>query len=74
MEHRPPTNAQFHGMRIFYDPKRIPAWGSYKSKLGGWSGLNVLGLLYMELARFHNIEGWLGDTKVNWSIKVWSSV
>ena len=56
-----------------YDPKRIPAWGSYKSKLGGWSGLNVLGLLYMELARFHNIEGWLGDTKVNWSIKVWSS-
>lgn len=56
-----------------YDPKRIPAWGSYLSKVGGWSGLNILGLLYMELAKFHDIKGWLGETEVNWSIKVWKS-
>ena len=54
-----------------FDPKRIPAWGTYKSKIGGWSGLNILGLLYIELAKFHNIPGWLGDKEVNWSIKVW---
>ena len=56
-----------------YDPTKIPAWGSYKSKIGGWSGLNILGLLYIELARFHSIEGWLGNDKVNWTIKVWKN-
>ena len=32
-----------------------------------------MGLLYIELARFHSIQGWLGKDEVNWSIKVWKS-
>ena len=56
-----------------YDPKNIPAWGCYQSKIGGWSGLNILGLLYLEIARFHNIKDWLGEKDINWSIKVWKS-
>lgn len=56
-----------------YDPRNIPAWGSYKSKVGGWSGLNILGLLYIEIARFHSIKDWLGTDQVNWSIKIWKN-
>ena len=55
-----------------FNPKKIPAWGSYKSKEGGWCGLNILGLLYLEIARFHDIPDWLEkDGKLNWRREVW---
>lgn len=55
-----------------FNPKRIPSWGCYKSKDNGWCGLNILGLLYIEIARFHSIDNWLEKNgKLNWSIKVW---
>ncbi len=57
-----------------FNPKNIPSWGAYKSKGNGWCGLNVLGLLYLEIARFHNIEGWLEKNgRLNWSVRVWKS-
>ena len=49
-----------------YDPTNIPAWGSYCSKVGGWTGLNVLGMLYTEIAEHYQDIEWLGDTKMKW--------
>lgn len=55
-----------------YDPKKIPSWGAYKSKIGGWTGLNILGLLYLEIARFHNVDGWLEKNGcLSWSVNTW---